>query len=108
MDHTVHLADLLDVLFDGALPLDVYADANSLLFDALAVESAGLSTGRDAVGRAARAPETRGLPGAGSRAPRIPRRGRRRAGSWRRRRRRAGARRRTARRAGRPGARCGP
>jgi predicted dehydrogenase len=42
MDHTVHLADLLDELFDGALPLEVYADANSLLFEDLAVESAGL------------------------------------------------------------------
>jgi predicted dehydrogenase len=42
MDHTVHLADLLDLLFDGALPLDVHAQANSLLFDGLAVESAGL------------------------------------------------------------------
>lgn len=42
MDHTVHLADLLDELFEGALPLDVYADGNSLLFDDLAVESAGL------------------------------------------------------------------
>lgn len=53
MDHTVHLADLLDVLFDGALPLDVYADANSLLFDALVVESAGLVSVRYAGDRVA-------------------------------------------------------
>jgi len=53
MDHTVHLADLLDVLFDEALPLDVYADANSLLFDDLAVESAGLVSVRYAGDRVA-------------------------------------------------------
>ncbi|MGW2520886.1 Gfo/Idh/MocA family protein [Streptomyces sp. NPDC001617] len=46
MDHTVHIADLMDVLLDGAQATEVYAQANSVL-DAdlgLDVETAGLVT----------------------------------------------------------------
>jgi predicted dehydrogenase len=48
MDHTVHIADLLDVLLDGEQPTQVYAVANTLLTapgeDEPNVESAGLLT----------------------------------------------------------------
>ncbi|MET7714096.1 Gfo/Idh/MocA family oxidoreductase [Streptomyces sp. NPDC005407] len=48
MDHTVHIADLLDVLLDGEQPAQVYAVANTLLTrggaDQQEVESAGLLT----------------------------------------------------------------
>lgn len=48
MDHTVHIADLLDVLLDGEQPTQVYAVANTHLTpdgaDEPAVESAGLLT----------------------------------------------------------------
>lgn len=48
MDHTVHIADLLDVLLDGEQPTQVYAVANTLLAqggaDEQKVESAGLLT----------------------------------------------------------------
>lgn len=53
MDHTVHIADLLDVLFDGAPAAEVYADANSILFGDLPVESAGLVSVKYADGRIA-------------------------------------------------------
>ncbi|MGW2640097.1 Gfo/Idh/MocA family protein [Streptomyces sp. NPDC001348] len=46
MDHTVHIADLMDVLLDGEQAVEVYAQANSVL-DAdlgLDVETAGLVT----------------------------------------------------------------
>lgn len=46
MDHTVHIADLLDVLLDGEQAAEVYAQANTVL-DAdlgLDVETAGLVT----------------------------------------------------------------
>ncbi|MFJ1967264.1 Gfo/Idh/MocA family protein [Streptomyces sp. NPDC087903] len=46
MDHTVHIADLMDVLLDGEQAAEVYAQANSVL-DAdlgLDVETAGLVT----------------------------------------------------------------
>ena len=46
MDHTVHIADLLDVLLDGEQAAEVYAQANAVL-DAdlgLDVETAGLVT----------------------------------------------------------------
>ncbi|WP_405718364.1 Gfo/Idh/MocA family oxidoreductase [Streptomyces sp. NBC_01537] len=45
MDHTVHLADLMDVLLDGEQAAEVYAQANSVLDDA-EVETAGLVTVR--------------------------------------------------------------
>ncbi|MET9671251.1 Gfo/Idh/MocA family oxidoreductase [Streptomyces sp. NPDC006475] len=48
MDHTLHIADLLDVLLDGEQPTHVYAVANTLLTpddtDEPKVESAGLLT----------------------------------------------------------------
>ncbi|WP_338702675.1 Gfo/Idh/MocA family oxidoreductase [Streptomyces sp. Q6] len=47
MDHTVHLADLLDDLFDGAPATDVYAQTNNILYEAdgeVPVETAGLLT----------------------------------------------------------------
>ncbi|MEU3919604.1 Gfo/Idh/MocA family oxidoreductase [Streptomyces sp. NPDC029004] len=48
MDHTLHIADLLDVLLDGEQPTHVYAVANTLLTpddeDEPTVESAGLLT----------------------------------------------------------------
>ncbi|WP_406404892.1 Gfo/Idh/MocA family oxidoreductase [Streptomyces sp. NBC_00879] len=50
MDHTLHIADLLDVLLDGEQPVQVYAVANTLLTrndqdeDEPNVESAGLLT----------------------------------------------------------------
>ncbi|TQK42431.1 putative dehydrogenase [Streptomyces sp. SLBN-118] len=48
IDHTVHIADLLDVLLDGEQPTQVYAVANTLLAqggaDEPKVESAGLLT----------------------------------------------------------------
>ncbi|WP_405810538.1 Gfo/Idh/MocA family oxidoreductase [Streptomyces sp. NBC_00210] len=46
-DHTVHIADLMDVLLDGEQPAWVYAQANKLLQpdnDTAGVESAGLVT----------------------------------------------------------------
>ncbi|APY85150.1 gfo/Idh/MocA family oxidoreductase [Streptomyces alfalfae] len=43
MDHTVHIADLLDDLFGDARPVEVYAQTNNLLHaDEVAVETAGL------------------------------------------------------------------
>jgi predicted dehydrogenase len=43
MDHTVHLADLLDALLDGTPAVSVYAAANSLLnSDRVQVETGGL------------------------------------------------------------------
>jgi predicted dehydrogenase len=53
IDHTVHLADLLDLLFDGDLPVDVFAAGNDLLFPELAVESAGIVSVRYDGGRVA-------------------------------------------------------
>nr|WP_203643851.1 Gfo/Idh/MocA family oxidoreductase [Streptomyces sp. SID14478] len=46
MDHTVHLADLLDDLFDGVPAHSVYAQTNNILYenDAVPVETAGLLT----------------------------------------------------------------
>lgn len=47
MDHTVHIADLMDVLLDGEQPTQVYAQANRLLADeadAPQVETSGLVT----------------------------------------------------------------
>ncbi|MEU4132515.1 Gfo/Idh/MocA family protein [Streptomyces wuyuanensis] len=47
MDHTLHIADLLDVLLEGEQPTHVHAVANSLLTygtDGTEVESAGLLT----------------------------------------------------------------
>ncbi|MFF9819517.1 Gfo/Idh/MocA family protein [Streptomyces sp. NPDC014006] len=47
MDHTVHIADLMDVLLDGELPTQVYAQANRLLADEAdspQVETSGLIT----------------------------------------------------------------
>ncbi|MFC7308113.1 Gfo/Idh/MocA family protein [Streptomyces monticola] len=43
MDHTVHVADLMDDLFDGARAVEVYAQANNLLYaESVAVDTAGL------------------------------------------------------------------
>lgn len=42
MDHTVHLADLLDVVLDGAEPESVYAVANRMINATAAVETGGL------------------------------------------------------------------
>ncbi|WP_306319958.1 MULTISPECIES: Gfo/Idh/MocA family protein [unclassified Streptomyces] len=45
MDHTVHVVDLLDDLFDGSPARSVYAQTNRLLYgDEVAVETAGLLT----------------------------------------------------------------
>jgi predicted dehydrogenase len=46
MDHTVHIADLLDVLLDGEQAAEVYAQANAVLDAGLGldVETAGLVT----------------------------------------------------------------
>jgi 1,5-anhydro-D-fructose reductase (1,5-anhydro-D-mannitol-forming) len=47
MDHTVHIADLLDDLFDGARAVDVYAQGNNLMYDGeVQVDTAGLVTVR--------------------------------------------------------------
>ncbi|MBM7171147.1 Gfo/Idh/MocA family oxidoreductase [Streptomyces sp. G44] len=43
MDHTVHIADLLDDLLADARPVEVYAQTNNLLYaDEVGVETAGL------------------------------------------------------------------
>ncbi|MFJ2768427.1 Gfo/Idh/MocA family protein [Streptomyces sp. NPDC087300] len=43
MDHTVHIADLLDDLFGDARPVEVYAQTNNLLYaDEVDVETSGL------------------------------------------------------------------
>ncbi|GAA0933170.1 Gfo/Idh/MocA family oxidoreductase [Pseudonocardia zijingensis] len=42
MDHTVHLADLLDVLLDGAEAESVHAVANRIVHETAAVETGGL------------------------------------------------------------------
>ncbi|MFI1677856.1 Gfo/Idh/MocA family protein [Streptomyces sp. NPDC020607] len=43
MDHTVHIADLLDDLFEDAGPVEVYAQTNNLLYaDEVAAETSGL------------------------------------------------------------------
>ncbi|WP_055568797.1 Gfo/Idh/MocA family protein [Streptomyces atriruber] len=43
MDHTVHIADLLDDLFGEAAPVEVYAQTNNLLYaDEVAAETSGL------------------------------------------------------------------
>jgi 1,5-anhydro-D-fructose reductase (1,5-anhydro-D-mannitol-forming) len=43
MDHTVHIADLLDDLFSGTPAVEVYAQANNILYDGkVDVETAGL------------------------------------------------------------------
>ncbi|MFJ8927330.1 Gfo/Idh/MocA family protein [Streptomyces sp. NPDC102364] len=45
MDHTVHVADLLDDLFEGSPARSVYAQTNNLLYEGrAAVETAGLLT----------------------------------------------------------------
>ena len=47
MDHTVHIADLMDVLLDGEQPTQVYAQANRLIAtetDPSDVETSGLIT----------------------------------------------------------------
>ncbi|MFI5527089.1 Gfo/Idh/MocA family protein [Kitasatospora sp. NPDC051853] len=44
MDHTVHIADLLDDLLDGARATDVYAQTNRLLDPNAATETAGVVT----------------------------------------------------------------
>ncbi|WP_181764870.1 Gfo/Idh/MocA family protein [Streptomyces albidus (ex Kaewkla and Franco 2022)] len=45
MDHTVHIADLLDDLFDGARAVDVYAQSNNLMYGGeVEVDTAGLVT----------------------------------------------------------------
>ena len=46
VDHTVHIADLMDVLLDGEQPAEVYAQANTLLSRRrhAGVETAGLVT----------------------------------------------------------------
>lgn len=43
-DHTVHLADLMDVLLDGVPAVRVHATANNLLHPDAAVETAGIVT----------------------------------------------------------------
>jgi 1,5-anhydro-D-fructose reductase (1,5-anhydro-D-mannitol-forming) len=43
MDHTVHVADLLDDLFEGARATEVYAQTNNLLYpDDVSVDTSGL------------------------------------------------------------------
>jgi 1,5-anhydro-D-fructose reductase (1,5-anhydro-D-mannitol-forming) len=45
MDHTVHIADLLDDLFEQARAVEVYAQNNNLLYpDDVAIDTAGLVT----------------------------------------------------------------
>lgn len=44
MDHTVHIADLLDDLLDGARATEVYAQSNTLLYPDHETETAGLVT----------------------------------------------------------------
>lgn len=44
MDHTVHLADLMDVLLEGKQASEVYAQANTILDADSPVETAGLVT----------------------------------------------------------------
>ncbi|WP_212913990.1 Gfo/Idh/MocA family protein [Streptomyces sp. TS71-3] len=45
MDHTVHIADLLDDLFEGARALDVYAQTNNLMYPGdVDLDTAGLVT----------------------------------------------------------------
>lgn len=47
MDHTVHIADLLDDLFGGTRAVEVYAQTNNLMYDGeVAVDTAGLVTVR--------------------------------------------------------------
>ncbi|SCK13433.1 Gfo/Idh/MocA family protein [Streptomyces sp. WMMB 322] len=48
MDHTVHIADLLDDLFGGARAEEVYAQTNNVMYaaDGVEVETAGLVTVR--------------------------------------------------------------
>ncbi|OEU86472.1 Gfo/Idh/MocA family protein [Streptomyces oceani] len=47
MDHTVHIADLLDELFEDARAVEVYGQTNNLMYaDRAAVETAGLVTVR--------------------------------------------------------------
>ena len=53
IDHTVHLADLLDDLFDGVPAARVHAAANDILFEDLGVESAGIVSIEYADGRIA-------------------------------------------------------
>lgn len=53
IDHTVHLADLLDDLFEGVPARRVYAAANDILFENLDVESAGIVSVEYADGRIA-------------------------------------------------------
>ncbi|HLI01601.1 MAG TPA: Gfo/Idh/MocA family oxidoreductase [Acidimicrobiales bacterium] len=51
MDHTVHIADLVDDLLDGQPAVEVYAQANNLLYEGtVSVETAGLVTVRYANG----------------------------------------------------------
>jgi 1,5-anhydro-D-fructose reductase (1,5-anhydro-D-mannitol-forming) len=45
MDHTVHIADLLDDLFDGTPAVEVYAQSNNILYDGrVDVETSGFVT----------------------------------------------------------------
>jgi predicted dehydrogenase len=45
MDHTVHIADLLDDLFEGTPAVEVYAQSNNILYDGqVDVETAGFVT----------------------------------------------------------------
>ncbi|MFJ6572542.1 Gfo/Idh/MocA family protein [Streptomyces sp. NPDC091292] len=54
MDHTVHLADLLDDLFEASSAEEVYAQVNNLLYEGeVAAETAGLITVRYANGAVA-------------------------------------------------------
>lgn len=53
IDHTVHLADLLDDLFDGVPATHVHATANDILYEELGVESAGIVSIEYADGRIA-------------------------------------------------------
>ncbi|SCK46861.1 Predicted dehydrogenase [Streptomyces sp. WMMB 714] len=47
MDHTVHIADLLDELFAGARAVEVYAQSNNLMYEGeVEVDTAGLVTVR--------------------------------------------------------------
>jgi 1,5-anhydro-D-fructose reductase (1,5-anhydro-D-mannitol-forming) len=47
MDHTVHIADLLDELFDGCPATEVYARSNNVMYpDSVEVETAALVTVR--------------------------------------------------------------
>jgi predicted dehydrogenase len=54
MDHTVHIADLLDDLFEASPAVEVYAQSNNLLYSgAVDVETAGMVTVRYANGAVA-------------------------------------------------------